>query len=380
MIPQSNPKASYLAHKEEIDLAIKSVLESGWYILGQEVEAFEKEFSCYIGTDHTIGVASGTDALVLALRTLGIGSGDTVITVSHTAVATVAAIEMTGATPVLVDIDPVSFAMSPERLEEAIRWLRSHQNQDGQGYLKAVIPVHLYGHPADMPAIMEIAGRYELFVIEDCAQAHGAKLNGKKVGTWGDLGAFSFYPTKNLGALGDGGAIVTKEAELAKKARVLREYGWRERYISDLPGMNTRLDELQAAVLRVKLRYLDEDNARRRHLASLYHQRLASTDLVLPTTLQGADHVYHQFVIRSAQRDALQAHLKVCGIGTGIHYPMPVHLQPAYKNRVIVHGTLTESERAAREILSLPLYPELSDEVVNTVIDEILNFQQEGKI
>lgn len=372
-IPYVNPKAGYLSCKAEIDTAIHKVLESGWYILGQEVKSFEDEFVSYIGVRNAIGVASGTDALEIALRACDAGPGDLVFTVSHTAVATVAAIERCGATPVLVDIDPATFTMAPECLEEAIIY---HKKNNTSWRPKAIIPVHLYGHPADMSAVMDIATRNHLLVIEDCAQAHGAKLNGKNVGTWGDLGAFSFYPTKNLGAFGDGGIVVCNDRGLADKVKALREYGWKERYVSAISGINSRLDALQAAILRVKLCYLDENNASRGHLASLYLQRLALTDLVLPIIRQGVDHVHHQFVVRSAQRDALQTYLKIRGVGTAVHYPMPVHLQPAYREQVIVHGTLTESERAAREILSLPLYPELSDKAVNAVVDKILDFKQ----
>ncbi len=404
-IPQANPGAGYLSWKAEIDAAIQKVLESGWYILGEEVKNFENEFASYIGIDNAIGVASGTDAIEIALLSCDIGLGDLVFTVSHTAVATVAAIVRCGATPVLVDINPATFTMVPDCLEEAIIYQKKNNTTCRP---KAIIPVHLYGHPADMSAVMDIAARNHLLVIEDCAQAHGAichsgqmtEIRGQKnresnslintanpikkysckVGSIGDIGCFSFYPTKNLGALGDGGMVVTNNKKLANKVKALREYGWRERYISDFPGMNTRLDELQAAILRIKLCHLDESNTSRSHLASLYHQGLASTDLVLPTTRQGAGHVYHQFVVRSAQRDVLQAYLKLHGVGTAIHYPMPVHMQPAYKEQMIVHGTLPESERAACEILSLPLYPELSDEAVNVVIDEILNFHQQGNL
>ncbi|MGH9855779.1 MAG: DegT/DnrJ/EryC1/StrS family aminotransferase, partial [Blastocatellia bacterium] len=246
-ILQSDPKASYLAHKREIDEAIRQTLDSGWYILGQQTSAFEQEFAEYLGAKHCVGVANGTDALHLALRACGVGAGDVVITVSHTAVATVAAIEMAGASPLLVDIDQASFTINPEAVEDAIKSWR------GEGEIKAIMPVHLYGHPADMQAITTIARRYDLKIVEDCAQAHGATIKGVKVGTFGDAAGFSFYPTKNLGALGDGGAVTTNDSETAERVRLLREYGWRERYVSDLPGFNSRLDELQSAILRVKL-------------------------------------------------------------------------------------------------------------------------------
>src|SRR5215813_7276453 len=293
-ILQSDPKANYLAHKREIDEAVRQTLDSGRYILGGQVGEFESEFAGYLGAEHCVGVANGTDALHLALRALGIGAGDVVITVAHTAVATVAAIEMAGALPVLVDIDPATFTISPEWVEDAIK---SHRDQM---HIKAIMPVHLYGHPADMRAICDTARRYDLKVVEDCAQAHGATIHsmgGLKVGVFGDAAAFSFYPTKNLGALGDGGAVVTNDPEVAGRVRLLREYGWRERYVSDIAGFNSRLDELQAAILRVKLRYLDAENARRREIARIYERILAGTEIGLPQCAAGAVHVYHQYVV-----------------------------------------------------------------------------------
>jgi len=371
----ADPKANYLAHKQEIEDAVARVLESGWYILGKEVTAFEEEFAAYIGVRHAIGAASGTDALELALRACGIGHGDAVITVSHTAVATVAAIELAGATPVLVDIDPATYTMDPGSLESTLTELMRRPSPS-VGRPKAIIPVHLYGHPADMPAIMSIAQRYDLAVIEDCAQSHGAVLGGGKTGAWGRMSAFSFYPTKNLGALGDGGMVVTDDADLAERARLLREYGWRERYISEMQGMNTRLDELQAAILRVKLRYLDEENEKRRKLAQRYDSLLADTALTLPLTRPDAVHVYHQYVVRSGRRDALRAHLRERGIGTLIHYPAPVHLQPAYRDRLPTAASLQQTQEAVRQILSLPIFPELSEELVGTIADHIAAWQR----
>lgn len=364
------PHANYLAHREGIDAAIRRVLDSGWYILGREVAEFEREFAEFLGAAHAIGVANGTDAIELALRALGIGAGDTVLTVSHTAVATVAAIERTGAEPLLVDIAPDTFTLDPARLEAAI--LASAKRR-----LKAVVVVHLYGHPADLPAILAIAKAHGLRVIEDCAQAHGAMLDGRHAGTWGDLAAFSFYPTKNLSALGDGGAVVTSDPALAARVAELRQYGWRERYISAVPGVNSRLDELQAAILRVKLRALAAENARRRELARLYSTGLAATPLRLPRVRENAEHVFHQYVVRTDRRDALLQHLQACGIPAGIHYPQPVHLQPAYAGRTALgSGGLPETERACREILSLPIHPQLSDEAVARVVEEIARFHQ----
>ena len=361
LLVPADPKASYLAHKDEIDEAIHRVLDSGWYILGQEVAGFEKEFAAYIGVGNAIGVASGTDALEIALRSCGIGPGDGVITVSHTAVATVAAIELAGATPILVDIDPCTYTMDPNPLEDTIK-------QQGAGRLKAIIPVHLYGHPADMAAIMDIAGRHGLSVIEDCAQSHGAAIGDRKTGTWGHLSAFSFYPTKNLGALGDGGAVVTNDPALAERLRQLREYGIRERYVSHLPGMNTRLDELQAAILRVKLQYLRTENARRLQIARIYGASLSGTTLVLPQLHAKVDHVFHLYVVRSTHRDGLKAFLKENSVGTSIHYPVPVHLQPAYRARAVIgRGGLEHTEQVCREILSLPMYPQMTDEQVQRI-------------
>ena len=352
------PIAEYRAYKSAIDAAMLSVCESGNYILGPECVEFEKEFAAWIGTAHAVGVANGTDALVLALRALGIGVGDTVITVSHTAVATVAAIELTGAEVLLVDIEPATFTLDPQKLADTIR-------ANPQRRFKAVIPVHLYGQPSDMPAIRAIAQQHSLRVIEDCAQSHGATLGGKITGTFGDAATFSFYPTKNLGAIGDGGAVVTRDASVAARVRELRQYGWKSRYISDTTGMNSRLDELQAAILRVKLPHLRTDNQRRRDLATLYAMHAANSAITLPPVRSGAEHVYHQYVVRSPQRDALMAALKTNGVPTAIHYPQPVHTQPAYLGRIATGaGGLAESERACREVLSLPMHPQLTDDAV----------------
>ena len=353
-IPQSNPKANYLAHRAEIDAAVAAALDSGWYILGRQVEAFEAEFAAYLGVRHAIGVASGTDAVELALRACGVGPGDGVLTVSHTAVATVAAVELAGAAPVLIDIDPATFTLDPNQLADAAR-------RDWGVPLKAIVAVHLYGHPADMPAVMEVAARHGLAVIEDCAQSHGAALGAIKTGAWGHMAAFSFYPTKNLGALGDGGAVATSDPALAERVRSLREYGWRERYISREPGLNSRLDELQAAILRVKLRHLEAENARRREIAARYRAALSRMELELPSCAAGAVHAYHQYVIRAAMRDTLRAILRQREVDTLIHYPAPVHLQPAYSGRVR-HMPLDRTETAAGRILSLPMFPELTGE------------------
>jgi dTDP-4-amino-4,6-dideoxygalactose transaminase len=363
MIPQANPHAQYASHRAEIDQAIARVLDKGRYILGEEATAFEREFATYIGVHFGIGVGSGTEALHLALRACGIGPGDEVITVSHTAVATVSAIELCGARPVLVDIDPRSLTLDPNQLETAIT-----------PATRAIMPVHLYGQSADLEPILSIARQHDVRVIEDCAQAHGAMYRGRHTGAWGDIACFSFYPTKNLGAIGDGGFVATEDAQLAENARLLREYGWRERYVSDIAGWNTRLDELQAAILRIKLRTLDADNTRRRHLAALYDELLTTSLVALPQAMSYGEHVYHLYVVQSARRDELQAFLKGRDIGTLIHYPLPVHLQPAYRRRLGDVGSLPETERAANQVLSLPMFPELSEMQVQQVAEAIREF------
>ncbi len=364
MLLCSNPHAQYLAHKDEIDAALQRVLDSGWYILGAEVRQFEAEFAAYLGVSHALGVGSGTEALHLALAACGVGPGDEVITVAHTAVATVSAIELCGAVPVLVDIAPDTFTLHPAQLARAL-----------SPKTKAIVPVHLYGQPADLAPILDLAQQHGLRVIEDCAQAHGAMYRGKRVGAWGDIAAFSFYPTKNLGALGDGGAVATNDAGLAERVRLLREYGWAERYVSHIAGWNSRLDELQAAVLRVKLRHLDADNAARAHWAARYASGLGGVGLGLPGARTEGEHVYHLYVIRSARRDELQSFLKTRGVGALVHYPVPVHRQPAYQNRLLGCEALPETERAAREVLSLPMYPELTDAEITMVVEAVRAFK-----
>lgn len=363
MILCANPRCQYMAHKTEIDEAIMRVLDRGWYILGEEVEAFEAEFAAYIGMKYGIGVGSGTEGLHLSLAACGIGAGDEVITVSHTAVATVAAIELAGATPVMVDIEPDFFTIDPQKITTVIT-----------PKTKAIIPVHLYGQSVDIDPILEIARTYELRVIEDCAQAHGATYKGKRVGSYGDLACFSFYPTKNLGALGDGGIIVTDQPELAHRLGLLREYGWNERRISLLAGWNSRLDEVQAAILRIKLRYLDQNNTARARIAEMYQDGLSDCGVILPICRQEAGHVYHLYVIRTRRRDALKQHLKDNGIAALIHYPVPVHLHSIYQDRLAGRENLKETERAAQEILSLPIYPELKEKEIQTVIEGVRTF------
>jgi dTDP-4-amino-4,6-dideoxygalactose transaminase len=371
LIPQANPKAAYLAHRAEIDAAIKRVLDDGWYIMGEEVAAFEREFAAYVGAGFGIGVASGTDALILALKALGLGSGDAVITVSHTAVATVAAIELANATPVLADIGD-DWCMDPIALERLLtRWPASLPAP------KAIIPVHLYGEPAPMPAIAELAAAHGLDVIEDCSQAHGAKIGRKPVGSWSRLAAYSLYPTKNLGALGDAGIVTTSDPALQERLTSLRQYGWRQRYVSDIRGLNSRLDPIQAAVLRVKLKFLAADTQRRRQIAQCYATGLDGLPgLRLPPAKADCVGVFHQFVVDAGlRRDALQEALKVQDILTAIHYPVPIHLQPAYRNQIAIgEGGLPRSEHAAESILSLPMFPQLTDAEIDQVISAIRDF------
>ncbi|GAB1488548.1 DegT/DnrJ/EryC1/StrS family aminotransferase [Opitutaceae bacterium] len=364
MLLPADPKAEFLAHAPEIRAAIERVLLSGHYILGPEVEAFEMEFSRYLGVDHSVGVANGTEAIELALRAAGVAPGDRVVTVANTVTATISAIEQMGARPVFVEIDPDTMVMSSAALERVL--------SAGQP-VKAVIPVHLYGHPADMPAIMALSQAAGAAVIEDCAQAHGAMVAGRKAGAWGDFSTFSFYPTKNLGAMGDGGAVCTASAEAAERVRRLRQYGWRQRYIAESPGRNSRLDELQAAILRVKLPLLDVGNARRRHLAAAYDERLAGLPLATPFIAKGIEPVYHQYVIRTAQREALRAALLPQGIQCGVLYPVPIHRQPAYVNPTLV---LPETERACAEVLCLPCHPGITLDDVETVSRAIRAFFQ----
>jgi dTDP-4-amino-4,6-dideoxygalactose transaminase len=368
MIPQANPGAGYRALKSEIDEAVARALSSGWYILGNELRAFEAEFAAWLGLPAVIGCGNGTDAIALALRGLGIGPGCTVVTVSHTAVATVAAIEMTGATPLLVDIDPVHYTMDPDALSQVLQQLPPDLPP-----IRAVIPVHLYGQPADLDRIVPLCRAHGAALIEDCAQAHGARLHGNRVGTFGDASTFSFYPTKNLGALGDGGAVAVSDPDVATRIAALRQYGWHKHYISDEVGVNSRLDELQAAILRVKLTHLDRQNVRRAHIAAAYTVALSNSPLRPPQQREGTSHVYHLYVTRSPDRDRFQTILKENGIGTGIHYPVPVHLQPAYAGRVALGPAgCPETERAAKEILSLPIYPELTDAEVETICKILL--------
>jgi dTDP-4-amino-4,6-dideoxygalactose transaminase len=362
-VPQADPGAGYRAHKEEIDAAALRALGSGWYILGKEGEAFEREYAAWQGQKRAVGCANGTDALALTLRGMGIGPGSTVVTVSHTAVATVAAIEMTGATPLLVDIDPDTFTMDAEELVAVL-----DDPPPGLPPIRAIIPVHLYGQACDLDPMLAACKAHGVQVIEDCSQAHGATLTGRKVGTMGDAACFSLYPTKNLGALGDGGVLTTDDEALADRIGAIRQYGWKERYISDGVGVNSRLDEIQAAILRVKLNYLDAGNARRQAIAAAYDEALSGTRYAAPARREGSGHVFHQYVLRVPERAALMARLRAEGVATAIHYPSPVHLQPAYRGRTpLGPAGCAETARAAAEVMSLPMFPELTDAQVGHV-------------
>lgn len=361
-VPFGDLKRQYEAIKAELDAAAARVLASGWYILGPEVRAFEEEFARYCGVRHAVAVGNGTEAIHLALTTLGVGFGDEVITVANAGVPGPAAIRQTGARPVYVDVDPQTYNLDPAQLERVIT-----------SRTRAILPVHLYGCPAAMDAILEIARRHDLPVVEDCAQAHGALFNGRRVGSLGAAGCFSFYPTKNLGALGDGGMVVTDDDKLASRLRQLRQYGWERRYYATLPGgTNSRLDELQAALLRVKLQYLDHWNSERQRIARRYSAALAGAGIDLPAQPDGSNHVFHLYVIRAAERDALRTRLAERGIGCDIHYPLPAHLQPAFVDTAYPAGSLPETERLAGEVLSLPCYPELRDEEIEAVVAAIL--------
>lgn len=351
----------YLELKEELDSAYQRVMESGWYILGKEVEAFESEFAAYCETNYCIGVANGLDALHLIVRAYGIGPGDEVIVPANTYIATWLAVTHAGATPVPVEPDEGTYNIDPTRIEAAIT-----------PRTKAIMVVHLYGQTADMDQINAIARKHGLKVIEDCAQAHGARYKGRRVGSLGDAAGFSFYPGKNLGAIGDGGAVTTNDPELAERIRVLRNYGSQTKYHNEVVGFNSRLDELQAALLRVKLTKLDEWNERRRHVAAKYMQGLSGQQqLTLPHVPEWAEPVWHLFVVRHAQRDALQMALVEAGIGTVIHYPIPPHLQLAYVGLNWDKGDFPLSELMAKEVISLPMGPHMYDAQVSQVITSL---------
>lgn len=363
MIPLVDLTAQYHSIKEEIDAAVHATLESGHFILGSTVSKFEESIASYLGVSHAIGIASGTDALVLALRALNVGAGDEVIIPAYTFFATAGTVMSLGATPVFVDIDPGNYEIDITHVKDCIT-----------PRTKAIIPVHLYGHPADMDAILEIANSHGLKVIEDNAQAFGATYRGKKTGSFGDIGCLSFFPTKNLGAFGDGGMVVTNDPKLAERMRMLRTHGWKKKYYSEEIGYNSRLDALQAAILQAKLPHVDTWNEKRRAVAKRYSEHLTPVGLNVPTECEWGRHVYHLYVIRSNQRDDLQSFLKQKGIATEVYYPLPPHLSIPCRKLGYKEGDFLQAERASHETLALPLYPELTVDQQNEVISAVNAF------
>lgn len=359
-IPFNDLSRQYKSIEKQLSRALKNVLNSGWFILGKNVELFEKEFASYIGRYYGIGVASGTDALFLSLLACGIKKGDEVITVPNTAIPTIAAISATGATPVLVDVNQF-FTIDTAKIEEKIT-----------RRTKAIMPVHLYGQPCQMKPIIEIAKKHNLIIIEDCAQAHGAEYKGRKV-PFGDIGCFSFYPTKNLGAYGDGGIIVTDNANLSQKLKLLRNYGETERFTHVIKGYNSRLDEIQAAILRAKLKYLNTWNIKRRKIAELYNNSISGL-VSVPEVDKYNKHVYHLYVIKTEKRNKLKNFLYSNGIGTNIQYPIPVHLQKGYADLWYKKGDFPDCERYSKQILSLPIFPELNEKEINYICKIIRKF------
>ena len=357
MIPFLDLKAPYLELKQELDVAIARVVSSGWFIGGPEVDQFEAEFATYCGATHAIGVANGLDALHLALRAMDVGPGDEVIVPSNTYIATWLAVSQCGAIPVPVEPDARTYNIDPALIEAAIT-----------SATRVILPVHLYGQPADMDPILAIARKHGLSVLEDGAQAHGARYKGKRLGAQGDAVAWSFYPGKNLGAMGDGGAVTTNDAQLADRIRVLRNYGSRVKYVNEVQGYNSRLDPLQAAILRVKLEHLDEWNVRRSVIAACYHQGLHGCNLTLPHVPDWAEPVWHLYVVQHPQRDALQSALTDVGVSTLIHYPIPPHLQGAYADLGLIKGKFPIAERIHNEVLSLPISPHMTLEQAKQVI------------
>lgn len=364
MIPFSNPHASYKAHWHETNEAIRRVLDSGCYILGKEVENFENEFASFHGEDfHSIGVANGTDGIALCLKGLGLGIGDEIITTSHTAVATVTGIEQAGCIPVFADIDPSTRCIAAKSIEKRV-----------SANTRAIMPVHIYGQPAKMPEILEIANDHNMAVIEDCSQAHGAEIHGRKVGTFADIAAFSCYPTKNLGGTGDGGMVLCRSEKFAEKIKSLRQYGWNKKRESITPGFNSRLDELQAAILRVKLQHLADDNAKRRAIAQRYNASFKDLPVTLPSLAENELHAMHLYVIECDRRNELMDYLRSNQIGASLHYPLAVHQHAAYANRIRGRNDLRVTEHFYQRNLTLPLYPELSNDSIEHVISIVQNW------
>ena len=378
-IPLVDLYAQYEEVKNEMRGLWDEILDSMYLYLGPNVQKFEKEFASYINTKHCVGVGSGTEAIHFALKAVGVGLEDEVIVPSHTFFATIEAVIHSGAYPVMLDIDVNSYTLSAEKTR---KYIEQNCSETDKGLkdkktgriLKAILPVHIYGHPAEMDSFEEIAKTYNLFLIEDCAQAHGAEYKNKKVGSIGDLAAFSFYFSKNLGAFGEGGGVTTDKDEYARFISRLREHGQNDKYSHELVGFNSRLDELQAAVLRCKLKFLDEWNKKRRKAAYFYNEGLKDLPLITPEESEDIYHVYHLYVIRSNDRDALFEHLKDNGIGCGMHYPVPIHLQAAMKGNGYKKGDLPVTEKIASEILSLPMYPHLTEENLSIVVETIKDF------
>lgn len=364
-IPFLDLGAPYRELQPQIDAAVSRVLASGWYILGPEVEAFEAEWAQYCGASHAVGLANGLDALTLALRALDIKPGDEVIVPSNTYIATWLAVSAVGATPVPVEPDPATHNIDPKRIEVAIT-----------SRTRVILPVHLYGHPADLDPILDIARRYGLFVVEDAAQAHGASYKARRIGAHGDIVCWSFYPGKNLGALGDAGAITTNDSDLAARVAILRNYGSRQKYINEEAGVNSRLDPVQAAILRVKLEVLDDWTARRRSIAALYSQGLAGTVLSLPQVPNWADPAWHLYVVRSLNRAGLQADLTAAGIDTLIHYPIPPHMQTAYAGLGLAPHALPLARDFAAQVISLPMGPHLTTEQATRIVEVVVSCAQ----
>ena len=371
MVPFGDLRREYTALSEDIQRAIQDVCENGWFVLGKKVSEFERAFADYIGEDlYAVGVGSGTEALHLALVASGVKAGDVVITVPNTAVPTVSAISFAGARPVFVDVDSESYTMDPEQLREVV----IREKRRGTR-LKAIVPVHLYGQSADMDPILAVAREFGLTVIEDACQAHGAEYKGQKVGQFGDYAAFSFYPSKNLGAYGDAGIVLTKDEEKAEYLKWLRNYGQTRRYYHKIKGFNSRLDELQAAILLVKLPHLDSWNETRRGIANRYSHEIKNPRVERPAEMPYGKHVYHLYVVRHPDRDGLHEFLQGKGINTLIHYPVPVHLQEAYRDLGYARGSFPVSEQIAKEILSIPIFPQLSREEVDSVIKAINEYE-----
>ena len=367
-IPVASPLAQTLTLKGQFEEAFSNFLLSGNYILGSCVEEFERLFARYCEVSFCVGAANGTDALALALRAVGVCAGDEVITTSHSAVATAAAIEMAGGVPVFADIEPESRCLDPQSVERMI-----------SDRTKAIVPVHIYGQTADMAALSKLADSHQLRVVEDCAQAHGAEISGRKAGSFGDAASFSFYPTKNLGALGDGGAVVTGSEKISDRLRELRQYGWKQRYVSDTPGINSRLDELQAALLLVKLPLLDGWQKRRAAIAESYRSVCDGKWVKAPPAIKGRSHAMHLFVVESDRREMLRDYLASHGISSALHYPLPIHRQPAYTGRLRCDGELSNTLRLYQRMLTLPLYPEMTERQVNRVC-EALRSWAEGRV